>query len=193
MERAPLIKCFGGLAQLCADNWQFVSHGRVVAGHAVRLGRELGFGPAAVANLRLAALLHDIGKLAVPEHILGKPGQLDPAEWAQVRCHPAVGARRLEADGCEEIAPWVRAHHERPDGLGYPDGLRGEEIPIEARILSVADAYDAMIADRPYSAAMSPHDAREELHRGAGTQFDPDLVSAFLLGADKLVLCGSAA
>ena len=190
MERAPLIKRFGGLSQLHADNLEIVGHGRSVAGHAARIGRELGYRPAALAGLRLAALLHDIGKLAVPERILAKPGELDPMEWAQVRCHPAVGARMLRADGYEEIATWVRAHHERPDGLGYPDRLRREEIPYEALILSVADAYDAMVADRPYSAAMSADDAREELRRGAGTQFDAEVVSAFLVETRELVLAG---
>jgi len=178
---------------LQGGNCEIVGHGRGVAAHATRLGRKLGFSPRALASLRLAALLHDVGKLAVPDRILGKPGALDPAEWAQVRCHPAVGARLLEAEGFAEIAGWVRSHHERPDGLGYPDGLCGEEIPIEARILAVADAYDAMVTERPYSPAMSTEEAREELRRGAGTQFDAEVVSAFLVETSELMLAGAHA
>ena len=176
-----------------ARNWEIVGHGRGVAAHATRLGRELGFAATALASLRLAALLHDVGKLVVPDRILAKPGALDPEEWAQVRCHPSVGARMLEAEGFEEVAGWVRAHHERPDGLGYPDGLSGDEIPIQARILAVADAYDAMVTERPYSPAMSSEEAREELRRGAGTQFDAEVVSAFLVEAPEFALSGSLA
>ena len=166
--------------RLRGDDWEIVGHGRSVARRAVRLARQLGLEPEDQMRLRLAALVHDIGKLAIPESILAKPGSLDQQEWAQVRCHPATGARMLEADGFDEIAGWIRAHHERPDGLGYPDGLRGEEIPIQARILAVADAYDAMLSDRPYSPAMDPAEAREELRRGAGAQFDAVVVAAFL-------------
>ena len=176
-----------------ADNWEIVGHGRGVAAHATRIGRELGFGPAALASLRLAALLHDVGKLAVSDRILRKPGALDPEEWAQIRCHPSVGARMLEAEGFEEIAGWVRAHHERPDGAGYPHGLRGDEIPIQARILAVADAYDAMVTDRPYSPALSREEAHEELRRGSGTQFDSEVVSAFLVETPEFALAGSLA
>jgi HD-GYP domain-containing protein (c-di-GMP phosphodiesterase class II) len=101
-----------------------------------------------------------------------------------MRAHPEVGARILEHAGMRDIAAWVRAHHERVDGAGYPHGLRGLAIPLEARILAVADSYEAMIADRPYRAGMPPEQAREELLRCAGTQFDPNVVSAFLRALD---------
>ncbi len=141
---------------------------------------------------RLAGWLHDVGKLAVPEQILNKPGPLDDAEWAVMRIHSGVGAdivHRIPA--LRQVAPAVRHHHERYSGDGYPDGLAGQAIPIEARIIAAADAYAAMTADRPYSPARTPQQAAAELRRSAGSHFDPTVVEALLavLGlADQIEL-----
>ena len=129
-------------------------------------------------------MLHDLGKLAIPDAVLHKPGALDDAEWQEIRRHPEVGARILTHAGLSDVAAWVYAHHERLDGTGYPLGLAGEEIPLEARILAVADAYEAMIADRPYRAGMDAAAAIAELLACAGSQFDPAVVEAFLPTVD---------
>jgi HD-GYP domain-containing protein (c-di-GMP phosphodiesterase class II) len=114
----------------------------------------------------------------------GTRGALDEAEWKEIVRHPEIGARILEHAGMRDIAGWVRAHHERVDGRGYPEGIAGQEIPLEARILAVADAYEAMIADRPYRAGMPAANACAEIVRCAGTQFDPTVVEAFLASLD---------
>ena len=138
--------------------------------------------PALVAQrCRLAGWVHDVGKLAVPEHILNKPQPLDEAEWAVMRTHPGVGAdivHRIPA--LRQVAPAVRHHHERYSGNGYPDDLAGQAIPIEARIIAAADAYAAMTAERPNSPARTPEQAAAELRRSAGSQFDPAVVEALL-------------
>ncbi|HEV3474868.1 MAG TPA: HD-GYP domain-containing protein [Actinomycetota bacterium] len=129
-----------------------------------------------------AFLLHDIGKIGIPDRILTKPGTLTDSEWAVMRTHPLIGAqvvRPIRILG--EAEDVVRFHHERFDGDGYPSGLRGEEIPLAARIFSVVDAYDAMTNDRPYRAACSPEAALDELIRCSGTQFDPEVVDEFLV------------
>jgi diguanylate cyclase (GGDEF)-like protein/putative nucleotidyltransferase with HDIG domain len=155
-------------------------HSRTVAEYAAAIAAHLGLAPADVERVRLAAALHDIGKLSMPDAILHKPSGLDDAEWEVVRRHPELGARLLEGAGLDDLAAWVRCHHERPDGRGYPLGLRGDAVPLEARILGVADAYEAMIADRPYRRGR-PHDAAvAELRAHAGTQFDPDVVDALV-------------
>jgi HD-GYP domain-containing protein (c-di-GMP phosphodiesterase class II) len=125
-------------------------------------------------------VLHDIGKLGVADAVLKKPGALTDDEWVEMRRHPELGARILDHANLRDISGWVRAHHERIDGRGYPLGLAGEEIPVEARILAVADAYEAMTADRAYRAALGHDAAQEELRAGTGTQFDPAVVEAFL-------------
>jgi HD-GYP domain-containing protein (c-di-GMP phosphodiesterase class II) len=130
-------------------------------------------------------VLHDLGKLGIADAILHKPGKLDDFEWKEIQRHPEVGARILEHAGLQDIAGWVRAHHERVDGRGYPKGLSAEEIPLEARILAVADAYEAMVADRPYRAGVPAAAAREELIRCSGTQFDPAVTEAFLASLDS--------
>jgi HD-GYP domain-containing protein (c-di-GMP phosphodiesterase class II) len=125
--------------------------------------------------------LHDIGKVGVPEQVLGKPGPLDEDEWRLMREHPAIGARIIEPirflTGAMEI---VRSHHERWDGSGYPDGLAAEQIPLTARIFALADSFDAMTSDRPYRRAMPVEAALDEIRRGAGTQFDPQVAAEFL-------------
>jgi putative nucleotidyltransferase with HDIG domain len=155
-------------------------HSRTVGEFAGDTAAALGLAPERVETIRAAGVLHDLGKLAVRDATLHKPGKLDDDEWQEIRRHPEVGAQILEHAGLGDLAAWVRGHHERIDGGGYPDRLAGEEIPLEARILAVADAYEAMIADRPYRAGLPVDEAREELRRCAGTQVDPDVVAAFL-------------
>ena len=128
---------------------------------------------------RLAGSLHDLGKLAIPEEILRKPGALNESERLVLQRHPQIGYRMLESLGVEPIADWVLHHHERWDGSGYPDRLRGEQIPLGARIIFVADAFDAMTSERVYRKPLSDRDAVAELERCAGTQFDPAVVEAF--------------
>jgi putative nucleotidyltransferase with HDIG domain len=171
-------------------------------GHASRvevlahvLARRLGLDRQVLMRLRLGALLHDIGKLAVPEAVLVKPGALNDVERAQIRRHPGAGAWMLRAIGvASEALPGVLFHHERWDGRGYPAGLAGESIPLEARILAVVDSFDAITSVRPYRRARPAADALEELDRCAGSQFDPAIVDAFIavclageLGRDERV------
>ena len=155
-------------------------HSRLVGDYARVVAEALGFGPDHVTRIHAAGVLHDLGKLGLADAILFKPGPLDDAEWAEIRQHPEIGARILERAGMLDIAAWVRAHHERVDGRGYPAGLPATQIPIEARILAVVDAYEAMTVDRPYRSAIAPAEAGEELLRCAGTQFDPVVINAFL-------------
>jgi diguanylate cyclase (GGDEF)-like protein/putative nucleotidyltransferase with HDIG domain len=155
-------------------------HSQTVGRYSEMMARALGLGREHVERVRLAGVLHDIGKIGVPDAILRKPGPLDDDEYGQMRKHPEIGARILGGSGLEDIRRWILAHHERPDGGGYPHRLRDEEIPIEAKILAVADAYEAMTSDRVYRAAIGQRAARAELRRHAGTQFDPRVVEAFL-------------
>ena len=153
-------------------------HSENVAAYAVALGQHLGLDRDRVMRLRRAALLHDVGKVAVNGEILAKPEPLAPEEQAEVRMHPVVGASMLRHAGLSEEAGWVRHHHERLDGGGYPDGIAGEAIPLEARIMFAADSFEAMTSDRPYRGGMDVSDALDELRRCAGTQFDPLVVEA---------------
>jgi diguanylate cyclase (GGDEF)-like protein/putative nucleotidyltransferase with HDIG domain len=155
-------------------------HCHSVARFASAMAEEMGLPPAAVERLRLAGMLHDVGKIGVPDAILRKPGRLTPEEWEEMKRHPEIGARILSTTAFEDIRGWILAHHERVDGKGYPKGLPPEEIPMEARILAVADAFEAMTADRPYRASIGAEAARKELRRHAGTQFDSEVVDAFL-------------
>jgi diguanylate cyclase (GGDEF)-like protein len=152
--------------------------GRLAAGTA----RKLGLSDEIIEQLRAAGELHDVGKVAIPDAILNKPGSLDDSEWEFVRSHSEIGERIVvAAPALEEIGPMVRGAHERWDGQGYPDGLAAHEIPLGARVVAVCDAYHAMITQRPYKDAMDPLLALNELRRCAGTQFDPDVVEAFAL------------
>jgi diguanylate cyclase (GGDEF)-like protein len=156
------------------------AHSRAVGRYAELVARELGLPPERVERIHTAGLLHDVGKIGVSDLILAKPGPLDAEEWREVRRHPEIGGRLLSHAEFEDLRSWVLAHHERPDGKVYPNGLAGDEIPLEGRILAVADAYEAMTSDRPYRAALSEEEARAELEDGIGTQFDPQVVSVFL-------------
>jgi len=152
-------------------------HIRRVAFYASALAREMGIDGSDLEALHAAALLHDIGKVAVPGHIISKPGRLTEEEFERMKIHPVVGAEILEKLQLPNpVAPMVRSHHERWDGTGYPDGLKGEGIPIGARVLAVVDAFDALTTDRPYRSACSPREAMEELKRGAGVTYDPKIV-----------------
>ncbi len=152
-----------------------------VAELAVGVAERLDLTPARCEDVRVAAALHDIGKLAIPDSILNKPGPLDSDEWAFMCRHTLIGERILESTpGLAGVAALVRASHERPDGRGYPDALTRDEIPFGALIVAVCDAYDAMVSDRPYRRGMSPADALRELRAGAGTQFDVAVVDAFV-------------
>ena len=155
------------------------SHSERVGELAARIARRLGLDDAQIELTRLAASLHDLGKLAIPEEILRKPGTLNESERLVLQRHPQIGFRMLESLGVEPIAEWVLHHHERWDGDGYPNRLRGEEIPLGARIIFVADAYDAMTSERVYRKPYSPREALEELERCSGSQFDPSIVEAF--------------
>ena len=155
-------------------------HSYVVAQLSARVAGLLGLDAEEVELVRLAGSLHDLGKLAIPEEILRKPGPLSDAELLVLRRHPQIGFRMLRSLGVEPVSTWVLHHHERWDGRGYPHGLGGEEIPLGSRILFVADAYDAMTSDRIYQEHVAHEDAVAELERCAGTQFDPQVVAVFV-------------
>ncbi len=156
-------------------------HSQRVTEMAVEIGQAMDLGEAKLAKIRLAGILHDVGKIGIPEAILNKPGRLEKHEYDIVKSHSELGEKILRsvvAD--EEILRAIRHHHERYDGGGYPDGLSGDNIPQAARILAVVDAYDAMTSDRPYRKAMAYPQVLAELEKGRGTQFDPDVVTVFL-------------
>jgi putative nucleotidyltransferase with HDIG domain len=162
------------------DHGIFV-HSYEVSDLAVAVAHELGLSEQECRLVATAGLLHDIGKIAIPDALLQKAGRLSPREREIIEQHPALGAQILEiSPTLKEIMPAIHHHHERWDGSGYPDKLAGEQIPLAARIIAVAEAYGAMLADRPYQAARSPEKARYELERCAGQHFDPAVVQAFL-------------
>jgi HD-GYP domain-containing protein (c-di-GMP phosphodiesterase class II) len=161
-------------------------HGEDVAELAERIALRMSLSSAEARDVRYAAMLHDIGKVAVPSEILLKPGPLTDEEWVTMRSHAAIGGELVgRIDAFAHLAPAVRASHERWDGGGYPDGLAGEEIPLAARIIAVCDTYDAIVTDRPYRAARTPHEACEELCRVAGAQLDTEVVQAVVAELDE--------
>jgi diguanylate cyclase (GGDEF)-like protein/putative nucleotidyltransferase with HDIG domain len=155
-------------------------HSETVGRYAEMAARELGLPERRVTRIRLAGILHDIGKATVPNAILHKPGSLSEREYEVIRRHPEHGAQMLEHPSLSDVREWVAMHHERPDGRGYPLGLPGSFVPLEASIVAVADAYEAMTSDRPYSAAVGYDEATEELRRCAGSQFDATVVEALI-------------
>src|SRR5437667_5505675 len=156
-------------------------HVRRVQIYAAGMGEVLGLSRAEIAALKAGALLHDIGKLAVPAHIINKPGRLTPAEFDKMKIHTTVGAQILSrVEFPFPVTPIVRHHHEQWDGLGYPDGLKGDQIPITARIISVVDCFDSVREDRPFRRGMTRDEALAFLLRGSGTHFDPNVVELFI-------------
>jgi len=157
------------------------NHSYRVSIYAARVASEMGFDDDRIEDVRAAALLHDIGKLDISREILYKAARLTPKEQTEMREHVARGVNLLEPVGgsLKRVLPIILAHHDRFDGSGYSDRA-GDEIPLEARILSVADAYDAITSDRPYRKGSTPYEAREILEKGAGREFDPEVVDAFL-------------
>jgi HD-GYP domain-containing protein (c-di-GMP phosphodiesterase class II) len=170
------------LVQLVAEqNADLATHAMSVADLAAATATRLGLPPEEIARTRIAAELHDIGKTAIPASILEKPEPLNEEEWEFIKRHTLIGERIVAAaPALAHIAPVVRSSHERQDGLGYPDGLRADAIPLGARIVAVVDAFDAMVTCRPYKAAITADEALAELNRCAGSQFDPLVVTAFV-------------
>ncbi|MEW6542600.1 MAG: HD-GYP domain-containing protein [Nitrospirota bacterium] len=171
-----------GLARVMAiKDPDLYHHGTRTARYAVLLGRAAGFSPDDLIDLWYAAVLHDLGKLAMPDEILYKRGPLTMDEYAVVQSHPRAGAELLEPFGfLQTAAIWIAHHHERWDGAGYPYGLRGPLIPLGSRVLAVADTFDALTSDRPYSPARDHESALRLLRLVAGSQLEPDLVETFV-------------
>jgi HD-GYP domain-containing protein (c-di-GMP phosphodiesterase class II) len=173
-----------GLPELAAlleeRDSELSAHGARVAEYAVAIAREMGLPAPALGRVRIASRLHDLGKVWISRDILDKPGPLTEREWDEIRGHPRTAARLLQSTRLHDIADIVGAHHERPDGGGYPDGAAAAEIPLEAQIVAVADVYDAMLSKRSYAPALAPDEARNELERVASTQLDANVVEAFL-------------
>jgi diguanylate cyclase (GGDEF)-like protein len=184
-DRVARFRAAAALAQAVDTRDAYTgSHSERVAALAAKIAGQLGLGPEEVELTRLAASLHDLGKLAIPEEILRKPGELSSAEWIVLQRHPQIGHRMLVSLGVDPIADWVLHHHERWDGSGYPAGLAGQRIPLGARIIFVADAFDAMTSNRLYREPLSRDAAYLEVERCQGTQFDPEVVQAFLAAVD---------
>jgi HD-GYP domain-containing protein (c-di-GMP phosphodiesterase class II) len=156
-------------------------HSTRLAEWSVRIGRDLGFDDSTLRDLEVAAILHDIGKIGTPDHILRKPGKLTDEEFAVIKKHPEYGWAVLRVvPGFERVSLFVLHHHEAFDGTGYPAGLRGDEIPIGSRIVSVMDSFDAMISSRPYRRGLPMDEAIRRLEAGIGTQFDPIVTPRFI-------------
>jgi putative nucleotidyltransferase with HDIG domain len=177
-----------------ADDGYTGEHSQGVVELAMQVGRRLSLDQPALRNLEFAALLHDVGKIAIPKDIINKPGRLDPHEWAIIKTHTVEGQKMLDRIGgfMREVGHIVRSHHERWDGTGYPDEIAGRAISIEARIISCCDAYSAMTTTRSYRRAMPIPTATEELVRNAGTQFDPVVVDALLDVLGRAAEAGAA-
>ena len=161
------------------------SHAEWVGRFARAIAHELGLGADKADRLRLAGMLHDVGKMGISDAILRKGGPLEEEDWEELRTHVDLGVKLLRGAGLPDIALWVAAHHERPDGGGYPGGLRGSEIPLEGRILAVADAWEALRSDRPWRPGLDTERALEELRRGAGTLWDAEVVDALLRALER--------
>jgi HD-GYP domain-containing protein (c-di-GMP phosphodiesterase class II) len=176
-------------AQLFSKDLETYFHSLRVGNMATIFADHLNFSDEQKQKLKIGCYLHDCGKILIPNEVLNQEGSLTPKEWEVMECHPIMGMRLLLAEGDidEEIVSIVKFHHERPDGLGYPFGLKGDEIPIHARICSIIDAYDSMLSNRVYRKGISPLKAREELLNQCGTQFDEFYVREFLSIPERLL------
>jgi len=156
-------------------------HSEEVTQFAIAIAGKMGLSNDEIEDLRVAALLHDIGKIGIPDSVLNKPARLTSAEFLMIKAHPAIAAEIVgKIEALAHLVPSIRHHHERWDGTGYPDGLKGKEIPLGARILAVADGFEAMTSERPYRRARTEEEALAELEKGAGTQWDPQVVEVFV-------------
>ncbi|MGH2991716.1 MAG: HD-GYP domain-containing protein, partial [Solirubrobacterales bacterium] len=178
--RANRLPALVALAEAMDQRKGSPSHSRLVGRYAEALAQELGLSEAEVERVGLAGLLHDIGTVGISESTLTKKGPLSAEEWAEIRKHPEIGARIVGTANLEGVGEMIIAHHERPDGEGYPFGLKLEEIPIGAQIVAIADAYAAMTATRSYRDDVDSATALDELEAQSGTQFAPELVDAFV-------------
>ena len=163
-------------------------HSTGVARYSEALARAAGLEEKEIERIKLGAILHDVGKIGIPENILKKPSALSDEEWQIMKQHPTIGVEKVIKPNrqLKDLIPMVKYHHERYDGKGYPEGLKGEEIPLAARIVSVADTYHALVSDRPYRKGMSIEKACQILKEGAGTQWDKELVRIFISIAPSL-------
>ena len=195
-ERSRVAEAYGSVVRslavaLSARDGYTGEHSNTVRDLAIAVGSALGLEGRSLAEVEAGALLHDVGKIGIPDAILHKAGPLDEAEWELMREHPAIGERILrQLPGLADVALAVRHEHERWDGSGYPDGLAGEEIPLTSRIVLACDAFNALVSDRPYRRALTRDEAIAELERCSTTQFDPRVVAALL---DHLRAAGDAA
>ena len=173
-----------GLPELAAlldeRDAELSAHGARVAEYAEAIAREMGLPAPAIGRVRIAARLHDLGKVWIAREILDTPGPLTEREWTHIRRHPRTAARLFQVAELHDLADIVVAHHERPDATGYPHGIPSGEAPLEAQIVAVADVYDAMLSPRPYAPALAPDEAQLELERVASKQLDTHVVEAFL-------------
>lgn len=161
-------------------------HSRRVANYAGAIGKAMGFPSKSQRMLELAALLHDVGKIMISEQILGKPGKLTDQETYIIRQHPQMGEKIVGGvEFLKETKPFIRHHHERFDGLGYPDGLSGESIPVEARIIFIAEAFDSLLSDSSYHQGRDLKETLAEMNRGSGTQFDSKILGIFIEDAQE--------
>jgi len=164
------------------------SHVERVQEYAKILSRRIPCSPADELQIHYGSILHDIGKIKISKEVLNKPGTLTPEEWEIMKQHPTIGAEMIQGvDYLSPALPVIRSHHERWDGTGYPLGLRGEEIPLSARIVAVADSLDAITSSRAYRCCLSPEQARDEIRAGAGSQYDPQVVAAFELAWPEIL------
>ena len=184
--RASFLSAVTALAHALEAKDKYTSgHSQRVADISVTIAREMGLSPESIVKIKLAGLVHDIGKIGVRESVLNKPSRLTDEEFEHIRKHPEIGEHILAPlSSSEGILKWVRNHHERYNGTGYPDRLKGAQIPLCARILAISDAYEAMTSERPYRKAMSNKTARTEIERGKGTQFDPEVADSFFKSRD---------
>ena len=171
---------------LVKKGYETAEHIKRMRNRAVELGKSLDLDGDKIQELSMLATLHDIGKIALSDIIIFKPGELNPEEWKEIRRHPEIGCQIAQTSSeFKDIAKGILYHHERWDGKGYPKGIKEGNIRLTSRIISIVDAYDAMTNDRPYRKSLSIKKAKQEISKGAGTQFDPHIARVFLKTLDK--------